>query len=515
MLSTTPVGTLDGAARGEVDPRGLLLLPGVGWELDWWIGAEDRWHVPAESPTVRQALLGSSPVTETRVRVPSGDAVQRICAARARSGPDVAIVEVVNETKVPFAVAFVLRPIDGASARTIEVDDTSIAVDGVPVVSLPRVPGRVAIERGGGALQSTVFGGNAGMPGMTGLTGEGNQVAVLYPLAHTASVRVAVPISHLGAAVDLDGLPTAKQVVAGWQAQARQGARITLPERRVQEAVDARVRRALLEPGGVSGAASLDLFGFADAAGAVLRELLEDPWSMVEPGRALLALGRHVAFTDDGAFAAEASPAVAELIGRLRSNQPPPELHRAARAMPLVARLLSRAGHTRGAADAERVGATLLERLGPEPPAATDERVRSTVREATGTWRWPERDHEVAGELVDDVRSILVDDRAGHLDLNPLVPTTWLGQGWEAHDLPTAHGPVSFAVRWHADRPALLWEHQPLGGRSVALRVPGLDPRWSSTEPRGEALLAPVALPPPPERVGLSIPVSIEPVPRR
>jgi hypothetical protein len=113
------------------------------------------------------------------------------------------------------------------------------------------------------------------------------------------------------------------------------------------------------------------------------------------------------------------------------------------------------------------------------------------------------------------VRSILVDDRAGHLDLNPLVPTTWLGQGWEAHDLPTAHGPVSFAVRWHADRPALLWEHQPLGGRSVALRVPGLDPRWSSTEPRGEALLAPVALPPPPERVGLSIPVSIEPVPRR
>jgi hypothetical protein len=515
MLSTTPVGTLDGVARGEVDPRGLLMVRAVGWELDWWIGAEDHWHVAAESPTVRQALLGSSPVTETRVRVPSGDAVHRVYAARDRAGSDVALVEVVNETKVPFAVAFVLRPINGHSAGTIEVDDRSVIVDGTPVLSLPRVPGRVAIERGGGALQATVFGGNAGMPGMTGVVGEGTQVAVIYPLAHTAAVRVALPISQLGAIVDLTRLPEAKQVVSGWQAQARQGARVTLPERRVQDAVDTRVRRALLEPGGVSGAALLDLFGFAQEAAAGLGRLIEEPWSIPEPGRALLALGRHVAFTDDGAFASAASPAVAELIGRLRKGSPPADLRRAARAMPLVARLLSRAGHTRGAADAERVGATLADRLGPEPPAPLAERVRATVREATGTWRWPEHDADVAGDLVDHVRSLLVDDRAGHLDLNPVVPTTWLGQGWEAHDLPTVHGPVSFAVRWHADRPALLWEHEHRGGHPVALRAPGLDPTWSSTDPRGEALLGPVALPPPPERVGLSIPVTIEPIPRR
>jgi hypothetical protein len=288
-----------------------------------------------------------------------------------------------------------------------------------------------------------------------------------------------------------------------------------LPERRVQDAVDTRVRRALLEPGGVGGAATLDLFGFDDAAGSGLRALLDSQRSMPEPGRALLALGRHVAFTDDAAFARDASPAVAELIGRLRSDQSTVELRLAARAMPLVARLLSLAGHTRGAADAERVGATLAERLGPEAAVALDERVRTTVRDATGTWRWSERDHETAAQLVDDVRSLLVDDRAGHLDLCPLVPSTWLGQGWEAHDLPTAHGPVSFAVRWHADRPALLWDHQPRGGRPVDLRAPGLDPRWSSSEPRGEALLSPVALPAPPERVGLSIPVTIEPMPRR
>ncbi|MDQ2651331.1 MAG: hypothetical protein M3Z03_17475, partial [Actinomycetota bacterium] len=134
---------------------------------------------------------------------------------------------------------------------------------------------------------------------------------------------------------------------------------------------------------------------------------------------------------------------------------------------------------------------------------------------ATGTWRWPDHDATAAADLADDVRHLLVDDRTGHLHLSPVVPSTWLGQGWEVHDLPTVHGPLSFAVRWHGERPALLWEHHPSGGASIELRAPGLDPTWSTTERQGEALLSPVALPPPPERVGISIPVSIEPMPRR
>ena len=44
------------------------------------------------------------------------------------------------------------------------------------------------------------------------------------------------------------------------------------------------------------------------------------------------------------------------------------------------------------------------------------------------------------------------------LALSPGVPDAWLGQGWEVHDLPTAEGRLSYAIRWHGDRPALLWE---------------------------------------------------------
>jgi hypothetical protein len=70
--------------------------------------------------------------------------------------------------------------------------------------------------------------------------------------------------------------------------------------------------------------------------------------------------------------------------------------------------------------------------------------------------------------------------------LADLVPAAWFGQPLEVHDAPFTNGSVSFAVRWHGERPALLWESTHLG----LIRCPGLDPSWSGTGPKGEALLA-------------------------
>jgi hypothetical protein len=50
----------------------------------------------------------------------------------------------------------------------------------------------------------------------------------------------------------------------------------------------------------------------------------------------------------------------------------------------------------------------------------------------------------------------------------------------------TRHGAVSFALRWHGAKPALLWD-APAG---VSLRAPGLDGSWTSSGGAGEALLA-------------------------
>jgi hypothetical protein len=99
-----------------------------------------------------------------------------------------------------------------------------------------------------------------------------------------------------------------------------------------------------------------------------------------------------------------------------------------------------------------------------------------------------------AADFLSFVRNMLVREASGTepaLALCSMIPDDWWGQGIEVHDAPTHFGRMSYAVRWHGDRPALLWElerHDGVG--AVRLTTPGLDPAWSSDEPRGETLLA-------------------------
>ncbi len=83
----------------------------------------------------------------------------------------------------------------------------------------------------------------------------------------------------------------------------------------------------------------------------------------------------------------------------------------------------------------------------------------------------------------------------------PQFPTAWRGGNLEVHRAATVAGPLSFAIRWHGARPALLWDLTPSpSDAQVILSCPGLDPTWTTTEPRGETLLtgAPDELPPVP-----------------
>ena len=72
----TRVGVLGSTHQALVDDRGAITPDGARWQLDWWVGADDRWHVPARDAAVRQALVGGAPVVETSLRVPGGDAHQ-------------------------------------------------------------------------------------------------------------------------------------------------------------------------------------------------------------------------------------------------------------------------------------------------------------------------------------------------------------------------------------------------------------------------------------------------------
>jgi hypothetical protein len=68
------------------------------------------------------------------------------------------------------------------------------------------------------------------------------------------------------------------------------------------------------------------------------------------------------------------------------------------------------------------------------------------------------------------------------------IPRLWLGANLECHRV--AVGPihtVSFGIRWHGEKPALLWEVT--GPAGIRLTAGKCDPTWNSVEATGEALL--------------------------
>jgi len=89
-------------------------------------------------------------------------------------------------------------------------------------------------------------------------------------------------------------------------------------------------------------------------------------------------------------------------------------------------------------------------------------------------------------QLLAAVRAVVARDDDETVALLGDWPPEWIGAPIDVRDAPTRRGPVSCSVRWHDARPALLWD----GPADTTFTAPGLDPTWSSREPRGEALLA-------------------------
>jgi hypothetical protein len=132
-VDAVTVGVLGQRWRATVTPWGAVeQWDGLG-RLDWYVAADDRWHVPADEPTVRQRSIDGTPVVETRVRIPSGDAVQRVYAVADHGG--LTIVEVENDSPLPIAVAFT-----GAELCAIR-PPTDVPIKGIdlhgPVTTFP------------------------------------------------------------------------------------------------------------------------------------------------------------------------------------------------------------------------------------------------------------------------------------------------------------------------------------------------------------------------------------------
>lgn len=610
----TRIGVDGGEASGVVDARGAVSPAPGRPTLDWAVGADDRWYVPAREPGVEQVRVDHVPVVETRMRVPGGHVVQRAYGVRGPAfpgGDEWVVVEVENASSLPVALAWVVRPWD-AAGLLLDVSDLlvhpqpgtggsgpwHVDADGTWAV-LPRRPSRWAGRETAEADLGTdplaiVLAGEASSE--WGATAEASSdaglasLALLVPLPHTATATIALPIGADPARAEVvgwpEGRPDVEAVARGWSALVAEGPRAEVPDPVLSDAVEAARRSVLLahrverEPapddrqapdathritmrGGwderpdpvldqMEVLTALARWGHDDAAD---RALITWPEGQQKGGgfgsveatvAALEALAAHAVAAGDAGPARAWLPEVGgavEWLGR-RARKPAPDddprlaatgLDAAAVVLTLVGQPDAAAAVAADAARAAGVAPSPVPGAGPVAPTTTSAprtdlddpsvtprevaaaavaatrggaaapAVWALLRRASATWTWsdPERwagdDLLVPARLLLAVGRLLVDDRPDGLALTTWMPPAWWGLGWEAHGVPTRWGRISYAVRWHSGRPALLWElGDPLLGIDGAptLTAPGLDPTWSSTERRGEALLAAVAPPP-------------------
>ena len=377
--------------------------------LRWFIAADDRWYRPSRETTVRQREVSGVPVIETRIKVPGGDAVQRVYGVANFGGA--IVVEIYNDSSLPFAVAF-----DRGDISTMREPSPT----GVQGIDLP-----------------------AG--------------SVVFPVGHHATMRAAVLV---GAGVDaanrrltaqeIESLPSFEQVERGWLGALQISSRVDVPNLSWSSVLTSQRCKVLLSN-------SAELAESSDISLAV--DLLLDRAERVRLG------DKPAQWVDEVAVATER---ILKQCAKTQSVQWFEE-----RALLGAGMVLNRAGESRGLQDFVSVWSRLAEAGRISDLALASPEIAGTVRQIA----W------IESQLV-------AQRRDGVIEICPCgIDKSWLGVNFECHKLlASPEHLISYAVRWHGEKPALLWEIDGPVGTKVAASA--IDRTFSSTEMRGETLLS-------------------------
>ncbi len=481
-----------------IDDRAILHHLQWRAELTWAVHTTDGWcRVGDPGAAAERVSRAGAAIVETRLAVPSGRIVHRAFAVAAPAGGTAVVVEIENASAIPVAVAF------GARGKRLEGSATTLTLDGELFAHLDR-------------------------PAAPGALGAPDDCPVVVPVLHRGAVRVL--LLSPGAPAWSGGVPpSADHVESGWRRHLASGMRVRTDDGVVDAVWEAAVTRLssavtpdrIVPP--VDGAAPAPVGSEASIAGALSQAGFPDLGGPVVA--AILAERQGGTLADDTAgevqvlaaagawFAATGDPQLAvayalDLLGaadrslrrRRRGGFDPPAL---GGAVLDLAAAFGALGELEAAHElSRRLGS--VSRTSPDG-AGVARQVERLDRIRRHNLRFPAATdaagHRIGGSADDPgaaagaagvVRSLFVDDAVDGLDLVPVVIPRWDRSGFDVHDMPTRFGRVSYGVRWHGERPALLWDVDPHPGvdpESIRLGAPGLDPLWAGAGVSGDALV--------------------------
>ncbi len=547
--------TVDGDGAVRLVDRGWVLDWMVATEAGWRSATDAgtgalRQQLVDQAPVVQTSLRldGGQLVHRAFVAADRDGTPTVVVEVRNDSPHAVGMAFVVRPASSDQSVPAVEWASDGAGETVVRIGEQAVAV-------LPDPAEVVTGADDDELIRALVAGSDRGATGGAVVAGsEGSRVALVRPLPHTLTTRISLsPATGVSPTRVADG----EAVARGWARHVRGGCRVELPEPVLRDLVAASRAQVLLAVRADRDDIGVGRAVADERLAEALRAMGQGRLAAGLGARWLTQLSAKGLVDDGSGDGIAATGAALAILGGAAGDLEPDEVEEW---LPEVSGMLvgldkserrASGGGARwdrywadagrrgaiavlGAVGQDRAAGEVAARRAPDrasdatfgPDAlvgALDERGAATpswrrmlaARAAIGRGRWPEDDlrwllsttdrtgvmplgvddHLVAAEVVALWRDLGATERAdGTVMLLPAVRSRWLGHPLEAHDVAIGAGSVGFAIRWHGERPALLWESRGMDGRT--LTCPGLDPAWSSTGARGDALLATPSLAP-------------------
>lgn len=256
--------------------------------------------------------------------------------------------------------------------------------------------------------------------------------SIALPLAHGTALRVALPLGDTPAGVDLDALASPTQVSRGWLQVVETASRVVCADEPLASLIaDVNSARCELLIAGIDDPATGPLEALV--AGLELVRLGENPYIWIDElvplaERCFADADRHPRFM------------LAHAAAGLQS-------------------MLARAGETRAVRDAAR---------------AWQRAIRRNTPSSGSGWSAAPPGHRIAS-FEAQLLSLDADNVGVLMPFG--FPDAWRGVNFEAHGLAGPMGArIGFAVRWHGENAAVLWESSSADVRLAS----GVDAAWSN-----------------------------------
>ncbi len=538
------IGSIGVEPVHSVSSNGGIEPLGSGCLVHWGVRADDRWHIARDEQAVRQIVAEDGVSIETRLRVPGGDIVHRASSTPYRN-TSLVIVEIENETPLPVAIA--LFTVGDGIWRC---EGNTLFRNSVSVISASKPVSQCQVAASEDDMMNALKLEESQNDAERAQSVKGSHVAIVFPLPHTSSLRLVFCVENkLDSLPPPDDLPNLEGIANGWNAHLDYGSTVVLEDERVQKVLFSARRhllvgceQALTSSYWLKGVpayaptlaiSSMCLWGHIEAARHLLTQSIDRyqvssfqrpemeylsyllwacneftlhqmndeatvpilNWAIEQIGNFVNAIPRSRIRRRVGhsylRLGLESSESILNRAGRIE------EAEQLGDALPKIYRANSMPRQPEALPNAllhQDMSAMLLAKyLNDYLGASEDSDSLSEIigkAEPTGGFSSAERLQDPFASalfLLMFRRSLVSQPDSSTIALFPSYTSKWFNLPVEVSSMPTSNGEVGYAVRWHGDRPALIWEGNI--NSQTTFTSPGFDPAWQSNEARGEALL--------------------------